>query len=169
MVVAKCALRYLKRNPAQGLLMKSDSNLQLVACCDSDWGASPITRRSLTGYFVTPSGSPISWKTKKQTTASRSSAEAEYREMPAATSERIWIRSLHASLRVFVKLPMRLFCDNQATLHIAKNPIFHEKSKHIEIDCHFIWKRILFGELITNYLPSKYQIADIFTKALGKR
>ena len=169
MATAKHVLRYLKGNPRQGLFMKTDSNLQLVAYYDSDWGACPITRRSLTGYFITLGGSPISWKTKKQTTASRSSAEAEYRAMAAVTSELIWIHSLLASLRVFVKLPIRLFYDNQAALHIAKNPIFHKRTKHIDIDCHFIRERILSGELIIDCLPSKYQIADIFTNALGKR
>jgi len=89
--------------------------------------------------------------------------------MTATTSELIWLCSFLASLRVFVKLPMQLFCDNQATFHIAKNPVFHEKIKHIEIDCHFVRERLLSRELVTNYLPSKLQPADIYMKAVGKQ
>ena len=168
MEAARRLLRYLKGNPGQGLFLKSDSNLQVYAYCDSDWGACPLTRRSLTGYFVTIGGSPVSWKTKKQTTVSRYSAEAEYRAMANVTSELIWIKSFLASLGVFLHKPMKLYCDNQAALHIAKNPVFHERTKHIEIDSHFIREHLLSKDFETAYIPSKYQIADIFTKALGK-
>ena len=169
MEAAKRVLRYLKGNPGQGILLRSDSNLQLYAFCDSDWGACPLTRRSLTGYFVTLGTSPISWKTKKQSTVSRSSAEAEYRAMATVTSEVIWIRSFLAAMGVFLQQLIKLFCDNQAALHIAKNPVFHERTKHIEIDCHFVREKILSGDLITSYLPSRHQLANIFTKALGKQ
>jgi len=89
MVAARHVLRYLKGKPGQGLLMQSDSDLQVLAYCDSDWGTCPIMRRLLTGYFVTLGGSLISWKTKKETTVSHSSAEAEYRVMATTTSELI--------------------------------------------------------------------------------
>jgi len=159
----------LKGNPGQGILLQSDSDLQLYAFCDSDWGVCPITRCSLTGYFVTLGNSPISWKTKRQSTVSRSSAEAEYQAMATVISEVIWIKAFLAAMGVFLTRPIKLFCDNQAVLHIAKNPVFHEMTKRIEIDCHFVRKRILSGDLILSYLPSKHQLADIFTKALGKQ
>ena len=155
MDAARQVLRYLKGNPRQGLLMRNDGDLQVLAYCDYDWGACPLIQHSLTGYFVTLGGSAIFQKTEKQLTISRSSVEAKYHAVTVATSVLIWIRSFLASIRVFVKLLMTLFCDNQATLHIAKNPLFNERTKHIEIDCHFIRECILSKELEICYLALK--------------
>lgn len=160
-------LRYLKGHPGQGLLLSADSDLQLYAYCDSDWASCPVSRRSLSGYFILLGHSPISWKTKKQTTVSRSSAEAEYRAMAFACAEIKWIRYFLASLGVFHREPVRLFCDNQAALHIAANPVFHERTKHIELDCHFVRELLVAGIITTAHVPTKLQLADLFTKALG--
>ena len=103
----------------------------------------------------------------KEARNSRSSVEAEYRAMATVTSELIWVKYFLAAMGIFLDRPMCLFCNNQAVLHIAKNPVFHERTKHIEIDCHFVRERILSGDLTTGCIPSKSQVADIFTKALG--
>nr|CAD1835983.1 unnamed protein product [Ananas comosus var. bracteatus] len=161
-------LRYLKQSPGQGILLSVLTSLQLTAYCDSDWAGCPMTRRSVTGYFVMLGGCPISWKTKKQTVVSRSSAEAEYRSMAATTSELLWLRSLLQSLGIDHAQPMQLFCNNQAALHIADNPVFHERMKHIELDCHFIRDHLKLGDIVTAYVPTKLQLADAFTKALGR-
>ncbi|KAJ3684366.1 hypothetical protein LUZ61_013530 [Rhynchospora tenuis] len=162
-------MRYLKGSPGQGILLRAESDLTLYGYCDSDWATCPLTRRSLTGYFVMLGGSPISWKTKKQHTVSRSSAEAEYRSMATTSCELIWLKTLLTSLGISHTQPMKLMCDSQAALHIAANPVFHERTKHIEIDCHYVRDQIQAGCIVASHIRTNEQLADIFTKALGKR
>ena len=159
-------LRYLAHTEGQGILLKASDAVSLQAFSDSDWASCPDTRRSVTGYILLLGGSPISWKSKKQGTVSKSSAEAEYRAMAAAASEVTWIVNLLEDLGVHHLKPITLHCDNQSALHIAKNPVFHERTKHIEIDCHFTRDKVLEGLLHLNYLPTQQQLADIFTKPL---
>ncbi|KAH9685447.1 retrovirus-related pol polyprotein from transposon RE1 [Citrus sinensis] len=160
-------LRYLKGHPGQGIFLRRNSALQLIAYCDSDWGVCPLTRRSLAGYFIFLGGSPISWKTKKQHTVSRSSAEAEYRSMAFTCCELTWLKALLKSLGVSHSLPMHLYCDSQAALHITANPVFHERTKHIEIDSHYVRDQIHAGNIVASHVRTSEQLADIFTKALG--
>jgi hypothetical protein len=157
----------LKDNPGQDLLLQADDELQLNGYCDSDWASCPITRRSLTGYFVMLGQSPVSWKNKKHHTISRSSVEAEYRSMAATVSELIWVKSFLLSLGISQSQPMQLFCDSQAAPHIAQNPIFHERTKYIEIDCYFVRDHIHAGGIAASHIRTIEHLANIFTKALG--
>jgi hypothetical protein len=96
----------------------------------------------------------------------RSSAEAEYRAMASTVSELIWIKQLLNGIGMSVSQPIKMYCDNQATRHIALNPVFHERTKHIEVDCHFIREKIQSNEIETPFVTSKDQLVDIFTKRL---
>lgn len=162
-------VRYLKGNPGQGIILRSDSPLILTAWCNSDWTCCPHTGRSLTGWFIHLGQSPISWKTKKQDTVSLSSTEAEYRAMNFTLKEIIWIKQLLASLGVSLDQPISLHCDDQSAIHLTVNPVFHERTKHIETECHFIRDKIVDGTITTRHVPTTSQLADIMTKPLGRQ
>ncbi|XP_060211926.1 secreted RxLR effector protein 161-like [Lycium barbarum] len=161
-------VRYIKEVPGLGLLMPSESTNELVAYCDSDWGGCLESRRSVTGYLVKLGEALISWKSKKQETVSRSSAEAEFRSMASCAAEVTWLVGILKELGVQIDLPVSMICDSKAAIQIAANPIFHERTKHIDIDCHFVRERITQGMLKTEYIHTKEQLADLFTKSLGK-
>ncbi|CAM8878782.1 unnamed protein product [Rhodiola kirilowii] len=163
---AKRLLRYIKGAPAQGLFFSASSPLVLTTFCDADWAACPKTRRSTTGFAICIGDSLISWRTKKQAIVSRSSAESEYRAMAATCSEILWLTRLLSDMRATVPLPVLLHCGNQAALHIARNPVFHERTKHIELDCHFVRHHVSNGVLRPVYIPTADQPADLFTKQL---
>lgn len=120
------------------------------------------------GYCVFFGGALISWRTKKQTIVSRSSAESEYRAMASITCELTWLKYLLLDLWFEHSQPTKLFCDSQAALHIAANPVYHEQTKHIEIDYHVIRERIQSGDIVTAHVSSACQLADMFTKPLGQ-
>lgn len=160
-------LGYLKGSPALGILLSAKNNLIFSASCDSDWGSCPMSRRSLTGYVIKLGPSVISWKSKKQNTVSRSSAETEYCAMATTACEITWLRNLLTDIGLVINQPSTLYCDNQAAFHIAANPLYHERTKHIDIDCHFVREKLRSNVLYTSRIQTRQQPDDIFTKALG--
>lgn len=160
-------VRYLKGIVSHGIFLSATSSLSLAGYTDSDWAGCPTTRRSTTGYFTMLGNSHISWKSKKQPTISLSSAEAEYHALAKLTSELQWLHYLFTDLRVAIPKPIRVYCHNQAAIHISENPVFHERTKHIEIDCYFVREKLLSGLIKPTHIPSTEQLADLFTKPLG--
>ena len=177
-------LRYLKTAPGLGILYSDQGHCRVGAFTeegdgrvsgfsDADWAGCPFSRRSTTGYCVFVGGNLVSWKSKKQHTVSRSSAESEYRAMADVTSEMIWVRRLLKELGVVSNDLMRLYCDNQSAIHIAKNQVFHERTKHIEVDCHLIRDRVTGTKVDPPsiqpiHIKTEHQLADVFTKPLRK-
>ena len=159
-------LAYINHTKGQGILLQATPTLTLQAFSDSDWGSCPDTRKSLTSYVLLLGSSPISWKSKKQSTISKSSSEAEYRAMAQAAAEVTWVVRLLDEMGAANLQPVTLHCDNQSAIHIGKNPVFHERTKHIDIDCHFTREKVLEGLIQLTYLPTQSQLADIFTKIL---
>ncbi|CAM8913179.1 unnamed protein product [Rhodiola kirilowii] len=166
MQAATRVLRFIKRAPTQGLFFPAKSDLTLNAFCDADWASCPLTRKSITGYCITLGPCAISWKTKKQPVISRSSAESEYRSMAATCCELTWLARLLADMKVPILSSIPLHCDNKAAIHIAHNPVFHERTKHVELDCHLIRSHVTSKFIKPVHLPTSDQPADIFTKPL---
>jgi len=109
-------------------------------------------------------GNIISWKSKKQSVVVRSTAE--YRAMASLTCKLIWVKQFLRELSFCDIQTMKMYCDNQAALHIASNPVLHERTKHIEIDCHFVREKLLAKEICTEFVGSNDQLADMLTKSL---
>ena len=160
-------LRYLKLSPSTGIFISNNNDLQLSAYCNADWASCSETRRSLTGYYIFLGQTLVSWKTKKQATVSRSSAEAEYRSLASTVCELLWISYILRDFDITVPLPIPLWCDNQAALHIVANPVFHECTKHLDIDCHLVRDQFKLDFIHPQHIPSRLQVADLFTKALS--
>ncbi|CAL1371427.1 unnamed protein product [Linum trigynum] len=161
-------LRYLKKSPGQGIMFRKDTDYSVTGYSDSDWASCPDTRRSITGFCTYFGNSLLTWKSKKQTTVSRSSSEAEYRALAHLVCEIQWMKGLLSELDVKVTVPITIYCDNRSTIHIAENPVFHERTKHIEIDMHVTRERIKTGLIRLCHLHTSDQLADIFTKGVSK-
>ncbi|KAL6315942.1 hypothetical protein AAG906_013776 [Vitis piasezkii] len=142
MTVVIRILRYLKMTPGKGLFFQRTTKKEIEIFSDADWAGSVTDRRSTSGYCSFVWGNLVTWRSKKQ-----SSLE---------------------ELRVPLKHPMVLYCDNQAAISIAKNPVHHDRTKHVEIDRHFIKEKIEEGVFKVSYTPTNCQTADILTKALAR-
>jgi hypothetical protein len=160
-------LRYLKSSPGKGLIFKSNGHLKVEGYCDADWASCLDDRRSTSGYCVFVGGNLVSWRSKKQSVVSRSTAEAEYRAMSLGLCEMLWVRNLLSELHVLRKDPLRMWCDNKSAISIANNPVQHDRTKHVEIDRFFIKEKLDEGILEISHVNSGAQIADCLTKGLG--
>ncbi|RVW56043.1 Retrovirus-related Pol polyprotein from transposon TNT 1-94 [Vitis vinifera] len=161
-------LRYLKMTPGKGLFFQRTTNKEIEIFSDADWAGSVTDRRSTSGYCSFVWRNLVTWRSKKQSVVARSSAEVEFRAMAQGICEGIWLNRLLEELRVPLKHPMVLYCDNQAAINIAKNPVHHDRTKHVEIDRHFIKEKIEEGVFKVSYTPTNCQTADILTKALAR-
>uniref|UniRef100_A0A2N9GF20 Reverse transcriptase Ty1/copia-type domain-containing protein n=1 Tax=Fagus sylvatica TaxID=28930 RepID=A0A2N9GF20_FAGSY len=158
-------LRYIKGTLFHGLHFSAQSSLELRAYADADWAGDPTDRRSTTGYCFLLGSSLISWRSKKQSVVARSSTEAEYRALADATSELLWLRWLLADMGAPQTTSTPIHCDNRSAIHIAHNDVFHEHTKHIEIDCYFIRHHLQQSALHLLSVSSEDQLADVFTKS----
>ena len=159
-------LRYLKGCLVKGLFFLRTCSPHLLGISDADWTTCIDSRRFITGYCFFMGYSFVSWKTKKQTTVSCSSSKAEYRALAFATCELQWLTYFLRDLRIPLSKPFVLYCDNHSALHIAANPVFHERTKHLDIDCHLVREKSQAGLMLLLPVPSSNQLADIFTKTL---
>ena len=171
----KHVFRYISGTVDYRLTFKKSKNgLKLQAYSDSDWASSP-DRRSTTGYYFTLSsvGPALSWKSKKQQTVALSSCEAEYMALCATSKEAIFLSNVLKDINTVVKMPgeqrpVPIHVDNQGAIDLAKNPVHHERSKHIDIIYHFSRECIARKMTVVNYVPSADNVSDVMTKAASK-
>ena len=166
LIAAKRILRYVNGTPNLGIFFQHGP-LSLSAFSDSDWAGDPFDRRSTTGFLVYLGFNPITWCAKKQDTVSRSSTESEYCALATTAAELCWIRQVLKDIGIYLSFALKLWCDNVSALAIASNPVFHARTKHVEVDFHFVREKVLRKDLQVRYIATGDQLADIFTKSLS--
>jgi hypothetical protein len=134
----KRILCYLRGTSDYGLLLRRSRSTDLVVYTDADWAGCPDTRRSTSGYAVFLGDNLVSWSAKRQTVVSRSSVEAEYRAVANGVAEATWLRQLLLELQSPLSRYTLVHCDNISAVYLSNNPIQHQRTKHVEIDLHFV-------------------------------
>jgi histone deacetylase 1/2 len=162
----KRILRYLKSTVSTGLKIKRSTSVLVSAFSDADRAGCVDDHRSTSGFAVFLGSNLISWSSRKQVMVSRSSTEAEYKAMANATAEVIWIQTLLRELGIKSPPVARLWCDNIGATYLSANPVFHARTKHIEVDYHFVRERVTQGVLDIRLISTDDQVADGFTKSL---
>ena len=162
-------LRYLKSAPGRGLLFSKNEVREITGYTDSDWAGDQTDRRSTSGYFTFVEGNLVTWRSKKQKVVARSSAEAEYRGMAHGVCELLWIKQVLQDLGIECETSMGLHCDNKSAIEIAHNPVQHDRTKHVEVDRHFIKENLDRKIIQFPFVRSEDQLADILTKAVSRK
>jgi histone deacetylase 1/2 len=162
----KRILRYIQGTSKFGLRIRKSKCRIVSAFSYADWAGDVDDRRSTGGFAVFLGENLISWTAQKQATVSRSSTEAEYKALANATAEVMWVQKLLAELCVPHARVARLWCDNLGAKYLSANPVFHARTKHIEIDFHFVRERVAQKLLDIRFISSEDQLADGFTKSL---
>jgi hypothetical protein len=134
---------------------------------DVDWADNVLDRRSTNGFLFSFGSGVVSWSSKKQPTVALLSTEAEYRGATIVACEVVWLQKLLSNLRLLVDAYVVIYCDNISNILLANNPVYHAKTKHIEVHYHFIREKVLAKEIDLIHVSTENQVADIFTKALG--
>ena len=159
-------LKYIVGTLNYGIFYKPTID-ELSGYCDSDWAGDSDSRKSVSGYCFSIGSGAVSWTSKKQPTVALSSTEAEYKAACIAACEVVWLRRILMDVAVPIRTATVLRCDNQSCMAIAKNPVFHARTKHIEIQYHYVRELINDETVELEYCPTSENAADIFTKALG--
>ncbi|GJY53862.1 retrovirus-related pol polyprotein from transposon TNT 1-94 [Tanacetum coccineum] len=167
LVTIKRIFKYLKGTPNLGLWYPKGSGFDLKAYSDSEYAGCNLDRKSTLGGCQILGGKLVCWSAKKQSSVAMSSAKAEYVAVAGCCAQVLWIKSQLADYDVlYDKVP--IFCDNTSAIAISNNPVFHSRTKHIDIRYHFIRDHILIGDIELHFVHTDLQLADIFTKPLAE-
>ena len=161
-------VRYLKGTPELGIWYDRSGDNTLIGYSDADWGGDRASRRSTTGYIFLLNGGPISWGTRRQPTVALSTTEAEYMALCTASQEALHLRMLIADFGFPQPEPTLIHEDNQGCVALSNNPVFHKRTKHIEIRYHFVREQVNeFKNIVVRFIRTNDMLADIFTKPLN--
>ena len=165
----KRILRYIKGTINYGLIFKAEDNKGILAgYSDADWAGDIDTRRSTSWYVFQICGSTVSWCSKRQSSVSRSSTEAEYIALSMASQEAVWLSRLLKNVGVKQEEPILIYEDNQGAIELSRKPKFHNRTKHIDIAHHFIREKVKDKVIYVKYCETEQMLADIMTKPLSK-
>ena len=160
-------LRYVKSTVDHGIFYKKGGECKMIGYCDANYARDHDTRRSTTGYIFILGSGAVLWCSKRQPIVSLSTTEAEHRVAAMAAQECMWLVQLMKDLHQPVKGAVPLYCDNKSAIQLAENPIFHARTKHVEVHYHFLREKVLNGEIYMKQINTNEQIVDIFTKGLS--
>ncbi|XP_019190310.1 PREDICTED: uncharacterized protein LOC109184729 [Ipomoea nil] len=163
----KRVMRYVNGTLQLGLRLTISSSPVVHAFSDSDWAGCSLDRKSTAGYAVFLGPNLVSWTSRKQRTVARSSTEAEYKALADVAAEVVWVQSLLLDLGLHCATTPVLWCDNLGATYLCSNPVFHARTKHVEVDYHFVRDKVSTGALKVNFVSTHDQLADIFTKSLA--
>ncbi|XP_019200258.1 PREDICTED: uncharacterized protein LOC109193886 [Ipomoea nil] len=156
----KRVLRYIKGTLDYGLRISPSRSSDIHAYSDSNWAGCSVYRKSTSGYAVFLGSNLVLWVSRKQRTVARSSTETEYKGLADVCAEVTW------ELRLSASTPPTLWCDNLGATYLCANPVFHARTKHVEVDYHFVQDKVSSGEFQVHFVSTKDQLTDIFTKSL---
>ena len=165
----KRILRYLKHTISTGLFIRQSPNVAIQAFSDSDWGGDRDDRRSISAYCIFIGQNLVSWRCKQQATVARSSTEAEYKSLADTASEITWLQSLFSEIGLSSHTPPVLWCDNIGATYLTANPLFHARTKHIELDFHYVRDQVQQKKLTVQFISTKDQLADPLTKPISSQ
>ena len=168
LIAAKHVLRYLKGTIDYGLGYVSDHEISLQGYVDADWADSIMDQKSTFECCFSLGSALISWFSRKLTCVALSMAEVEYIAACSTCSEAMWLWKLLTWLFDLELEETCIFCDNQSCINMIENPVFHDKSKHIEIKYHYIWDMVHKGAVKLQYVATDDQVDDVLTKPLSR-
>ena len=168
MGAAKEVLRYVQGTLIYGIEYVRNQSSTLIGFCDADWVGSEDDSRSTSGYAFSFGSGAFSWASVKQNTVALSTAEAEYVSTSEATAQAIWLRFVLDDFGEMQAEGTTLFCNNMSAISMAKNHVFHQRTRHINRKYHFIREALQEGVIDVKFCRSEEQLANIFTKALPK-
>lgn len=159
-------LWYVQGTLDLSLMVHPSSQSELVVYSNADWSGCPDTHKSTSGYAVFLGDNLISWSSKCQNTISISSGEAKHHAVANAIAEATWLRQLLFELHSPLRCATLVYCNNISAIYMSSNPIQHQRTKHVEIDLHFVWEHVGLGDIPVLHVPTTSQFANVFTKGV---